>query len=379
MKALRLVIAAAALIVTIPAAAQSQKNPLAHREAQLPAILSWLQTQGVRLTFLGEEGGLRGYIGESANGKMQTFYVTPDGNHVVAGILFQTGGTNVTGVQIGEMRARFDSASKEIESATVGGGSADADSSKVEASGGMDAAGKNDSASSAISPAPVPAPAMSETASTPASSEKPEEPEAAAADPAATEKVGDKAERADISIPPPSGPIAGAEGKPAEMWISKLDRNEFLQAAEKAPFFEVGAIHAKPVLWMVADPQCPYCHRTWDTIRSLVYAKKLRVRIILIAGLQGSEPKAREILARPVPARAWLDTNAGRGIELTTDQTSKEWVAAGQFLSRNMDFAKRFGIDRTPFLAYVGEDGKFYSALGLPSDLTAFLSASGAL
>jgi len=350
MKASRLaliVAASLAALPALPAAAQGQ-NPLANREAQLPNVLSWLQTQGVKLTFLGEEGGLRGYLGESANGKMQTFYVTPDGNHVVAGILFRTGGTNVTGVQIGEMRARFESAAKDIVSATVENGP------KPEAPGG------------ATADAPAPA--------------KPEQPKGA-------ESPGGKAEaqpQADgkeaIVVPPPSGPVAGADGRASEVWISKLDRAEFFKAVESAPFFEVGAVSAKPVLWMVADPQCPYCHKTWDHVRSLVYAKKLRVRILLIAGLKGSEPKARELLSQPVPARMWLDTNAGRTIgEPKTDQNSEQWRKAGEFLDRNMQVAQRFGIERTPFLAYVGTDGNFYSSVGLPNDLDGFLASSGAM
>lgn len=47
--------------------------------APRPAVLAWLESQGVSLTALGEEGGLRAYLGEAAGGQMQVFYVTPDG------------------------------------------------------------------------------------------------------------------------------------------------------------------------------------------------------------------------------------------------------------------------------------------------------------
>lgn len=357
MSASRLALALAASLAAFPASAQSG-NPLAAREAQLPPILSWLQTQGVKLTYLGDEGGLRGYLGESANGKMQTFYVTPDGNHVVAGILFRTGGTNLTGVQIGEMRARFESAAKELESATVdGSGKASKDAAAAATEKKERETVEND-------------PGKTEPTKGAASA-----PERTGNDVVSSTKTD--GEDTELSVPPPSGPVLGASGDPSEMWISKLDKTEFLSAAEKAPFFEVGAVSARQVLWMVADPQCPYCHRTWDHIRGLVYGKKLRVRVILIAGLKGSEPKARQILSRPLPARAWLDTNAGRAVEVTADPNSPEWIKAGEYLEQTKAFAQRFGIDRTPFLAYVGESGQFYSALGLPSDLDGFLAAAG--
>src|SRR3546814_6411767 len=64
---------------------------------------------------------MRGYLGESPTGRMQTFYVSPDGNHVVAGLLFRNGGVNVTGVQIGEMQSRFEKAMEESAASTGAG------------------------------------------------------------------------------------------------------------------------------------------------------------------------------------------------------------------------------------------------------------------
>ena len=55
----------------------------------LPAALEYLIESGVSLTYLGDAGGIAGYLGESPTGKIQTFYITPDGNHVIAGVLFK--------------------------------------------------------------------------------------------------------------------------------------------------------------------------------------------------------------------------------------------------------------------------------------------------
>src|SRR3546814_2030494 len=64
---------------------------------------------------------MRGYLGESPTGRMQTFYVSPDGNHVVAGLMFRNGGVNVTGVQIGEIQSRFEQAMEESAASTGAG------------------------------------------------------------------------------------------------------------------------------------------------------------------------------------------------------------------------------------------------------------------
>lgn len=353
MKFLGRFVLVASLAASLPAMA-NDANPLAEREAKVPPVISWLQSQGVKLTFLGEEGGLRGYLGESANGKMQTFYVAPDGKNVIAGILFKTGGTNITGVQIGEMRARFDAAAADLGAATVNG-------SKIEAKPSVQGDAGKDPAASAL-PAPPAVAAVPEP--------KPAKADPEPGTPPSPAATGDGA------LPPADGPVSGAKGNPSELWISKIDKADFLASAEKTPFFEVGTRNAPATLWMVADPQCPFCHKAWDYLRPLVYDKKVKVRVILIAGLPGSEPLAKDLLSRPLPARAWLDSDAGTNLKLEADQKSKEWEKAGEFLSMNMDFARKYGIDRTPFLGYAADDGQFYSALGLPSDLGSFLSAA---
>jgi hypothetical protein len=66
-----------------PAAAPQVSNPLAQRENALAPVLSWMQATGIKLIYLGGEGGIRGYLSEGANGNMQTAYLTPDGEHII--------------------------------------------------------------------------------------------------------------------------------------------------------------------------------------------------------------------------------------------------------------------------------------------------------
>lgn len=360
------------LSLVVPSAVFAQtKSPLADRENKIPPIVSYLMSQGIKLTSLGDTGGIHGYLGEDSTGKMQTFYVTPDGNHVVAGILFGMAGKNITGIQIGEMRARFDAAARDLERATVDN---NAPKETPTFSPSNDPGTPEDNAM-----APVEKPAITPM-ELPVTTVAPEKAEldAAPSIEAPVEHAGTTLPvSTGITIPEATGPIEGASGNPSELWVSKMDKDGFLSEANALPYFEVGSLTAPATLWMVADPQCPYCHKAWDHIRPSIYAKKLKVRIILIAGLPGSRPLAQDLLARPLPARAWLDSDAGRNLTPATDPKSPEFAKAEGFLNQNIDFAVKFGFDRTPFLAYTADDGKFYSTLGLPSDLTSFLAASG--
>ncbi|MDW9479047.1 hypothetical protein GOB57_10265 [Sinorhizobium meliloti] len=357
---------------------------LMRRDTLLPPVLAWLQQQGNKLALIGEEAGLKGYLLESPTGKLQSVYVAPDGKHVVLGLLYEQGGKNVTGVQLGEMRQRFDSAAKALASQTESTSAADAAAAMKQGQLETAPAGPQTTA-----PAPAEPEQNAETAvAPPGVSEQAPVAEAAQTDQAADIKADAPAlaepplppvaQAAPVSLPQATAAVAGADGNPSDVWASKIDKDQFLKAAEATPYFEVGSRLAPVTLWMVADPKCPYCHAAWDHLEPLVFNKKLKVRVIMINALEGSEPFAREILASPAPGRRWIESKAGTNIEPQVDPNSKEWKDTEKYLAMNMEFAKSFEIDRTPFLGYVSPEGRFYSVLGLPSDLDSFLAASGA-
>jgi protein-disulfide isomerase len=358
------------------------QSPLAAREQALAPVLSWMQSLGIKLTYLGDEGGISGYLAEDATGKMQTIYVTPDREHVIAGLLLKRGGDNITGVQVGEMRERF---SKAAEQYVPKDGTAAAPKTTGTEPTTPAAKPATDKDSGEADPEPAASTTKAEPdgkaepTSVPTGATKPDEKaevSAPATSQTADTKPAPQSPVSALALPSASGPIEGAGGNPAELWISKIDREKFLKAANEAPYFEVGSMQAPITLYEIADPQCPYCHAAWDYIKPLVFDKKVKLRVILIAALNGSEPKVRDILASGLPARRWIDSEAGKNLKLEVDPNSQPYKDSISFLDKNMDFAREFGVDRTPFLGYVGFDGKFYSALGLPSDLGSFLSAA---
>jgi protein-disulfide isomerase len=379
MRILRNLLAASTLLIAGSAVAQNATSvdTLMRRDTLLPPVLSWLQQQGNKLTLIGEEAGLKGYLLESPTGKLQSVYVAPDGKHVILGLLYEQGGKNVTGVQLGEMRQRFDSAAKALVAQTESTSAADAanamkqerlETTPIEevTSSTTDAnTDIIDDAAAFVADDPVP---NADSGIAPSELV----PESSSAAPAVTPSLS-----VPVALPEATSAVAGADGNPSDVWASKMDKDEFLKAAEATPFFEVGSRIAPITLWMVADPKCPYCHAAWDKLEPLVFDKQIKVRVIMINALEGSEPFAREILASPAPGRRWIESKAGTNLEPKIDPNSKEWKDTEKYLAMNMDFAMSFGINKTPFLGYVSPDGRFYSVLGLPSDLDSFLAASG--
>lgn len=352
----------------------SQKNPIAARAAEMAPVLSWLQTQGVKLTYLGDEGGLKAYLGESANGKQQVFYATPDGDHVVADLLFKRDGMNVTGVQIGEMQQRFREAQQKYDEA-MKTSHEPSEEMKRQLRQGSEVIPST--GAKTVEPASKAAPEKAvdaKPADKPAEKPIPERrSEAAPSLPAALAQATTQPAAA------PTQPVVPAASPIKQMpvrYLSGLDKAEFERSVEDLAWFRVGEEKA-PALYMVADPNCRFCHKAWDDLKPMVLGGKLQLRIIMVAGLPGSDAAARAILSSDLPGQEWI---AGRGsvdgIQAgpAPEPNSEKWNMTTRVLQGNADFIKRFSIQQTPFFGFVGRDGNLYSSTGVPSDLALFLS-----
>jgi hypothetical protein len=179
-------------------------------------------------------------------------------------------------------------------------------------------------------------------------------------------------------VAPQASAAPEAVGEHAAKYMSTgIDEGQLTDALKATAFFTVGERNA-PAVYMVADPQCPFCHEAWKRLAPKVANREVQLRIIMIAGLRGSEEMARSIISREDPGKAWL---AGEGsvsgvrIKEGPLPGTKEWEDAGKWVEMNGLFAKRFDIRQTPFIVYVGKDEKVYFSLGIPDDMTEFLSA----
>ena len=128
-------------------------NPFANRKAELPPALSFMVDRGAKLTYLGDEGGLKAYMSQEPGGKFQPVYVTQDGQYLVVGILVHNG-VNVTVHQVEAMQQRWEEARRQM-----------ADAQK-QLAGAATPTG-TPSATDAPAPTPVTAPVKAPSATTP--------------------------------------------------------------------------------------------------------------------------------------------------------------------------------------------------------------------
>lgn len=306
------------------------------------SILNKLREDGYELTELGQEGGLLGYFAKKG-GIGQAIYVTPDGKHMVVGLMIERGGRNVSGVQIGEMRARFDSMGQKPATLETSPSTSVSTEEKADNSVSIESEAKvNELAQQPSSIPALPVPATST-----------------------------------VNLPSATGPIPGNEGNPSTVYLSTIDQKAFKEVVDKASWFDVGSATAPTLLYMVADPGCPYCHQTWNYIRPFIASNQLRVRVIMISFLPGSDPKAMEIMASPKPGIRYMETDAGERMGVfKVDPNSDHYKSMAGHLLNNRKFTEKFEIEGTPFLAYQDKDGQFYLSKGLPASLESFFHAA---
>ena len=178
-----------------------------------------------------------------------------------------------------------------------------------------------------------------------------------------------------------SGPAPAPARNPAAEFKSSLDKSKFIKDVAVVPWFSVGKPGA-PVVYMIADPLCPYCHRMWQTLAPRVAKGDFAVNVILIDGLPGSHDAAISLLSRPNISAVWESGEGSSDAPIAPppppaapgSQDEKAQKTVQGWLARNDAFAHSVNITSTPLLAYVGKDGVLYSAEG-PRDIDAFLSA----
>jgi thiol:disulfide interchange protein DsbG len=126
------------------------------------------------------------------------------------------------------------------------------------------------------------------------------------------------------------------------------------------------------VIYVFFDPNCPYCHRVYESLRPQVQRAEVELRWIPIGILTTTSPgKAAALLEAPDPTAALhqneqhfsVETGGLGGISeepLPRDETLKR-------LDRNLALLRRSGNDAVPSLLFRDRQGEPYFIVGAPS------------
>lgn len=145
---------------------------------------------------------------------------------------------------------------------------------------------------------------------------------------------------------------------------------------DKTSHYTWGKDSAKKELWAVMDPNCVYCHKFYLDAKPLVEKGELKVHVIPVGFLRpDSAGKAAAILGAPNPAEAlnkheqtFNPANETGGIE---PDDKNEAVKAK--IKANTEWMNAHNLGGTPYILYIGTDGKPAAVPGYPQDLAGLL------
>ena len=141
-----------------------------------------------------------------------------------------------------------------------------------------------------------------------------------------------------------------------EMW-KKMASAHWLQDGRK---------DAPIVLYVFADPFCPYCKQFWQQSRPWVEAGKVQIRTLLVGVIKPESPAtAAAILASNDPAQNWHDYEQSNGkMALTIPKAIPPEKM--KMLNVNKQLMDDLGANVTPAIYYMNKDNMLQQVVGLP-------------
>lgn len=135
---------------------------------------------------------------------------------------------------------------------------------------------------------------------------------------------------------------------------------------ESADWLREGKKEAPIVLYVFADPFCPYCKQFWQQARPWVESGKVQLRTLLVGVIKPESPAtAAAILASKDPAQTWHDYEQSNG-KLKLNVPTDIPAALMRTLNINQQLMDDLGANATPAIYYMNKDNVLQQVVGLP-------------
>ncbi|HCB1500734.1 thiol:disulfide interchange protein DsbC [Klebsiella oxytoca] len=135
---------------------------------------------------------------------------------------------------------------------------------------------------------------------------------------------------------------------------------------EGASWLLDGKKEAPIVLYVFADPFCPYCKQFWQQARPWVDAGKVQLRTLLVGVIKPESPAAAAaILASKEPAKTWHDYEQSGG-KMRLDVPTSIQPEQMEVLNFNQQLMDELGANVTPAIYYMNKENTLQQSIGLP-------------
>jgi len=141
---------------------------------------------------------------------------------------------------------------------------------------------------------------------------------------------------------------------------------ELWQRMEKADWILDGQKTAPRVVYVFADPYCPYCKKFWQQARPWVESGKVQIRTLMVGVIKPESPAAAAaILSAKDPAKSWHEYEQSNG-KMTLALPKTIPPAIMRSLNINQKIMDDLGANATPAIYYMNEENVLQQAVGLP-------------
>lgn len=150
--------------------------------------------------------------------------------------------------------------------------------------------------------------------------------------------------------------IYGPAGR--ELW-QKMEQAQWLLEGNKA---------APRILYVFADPFCPYCKQFWQQARPWVESGKVQIRTLLVGVIKPESPAtAAAIMSTANPAKTWHDYEQSAG-KFKLDVPTSVAPDKMRILNDHQQLMDALGANATPAIYYLNADNMLQQVVGLPDE-----------
>lgn len=143
---------------------------------------------------------------------------------------------------------------------------------------------------------------------------------------------------------------------------------ELWQQMEKAQWILDGKQDAPRVVYVFADPFCPYCKQFWQQARPWVDSGKVQLRTLLVGVIKPESPAtAAAIMTSKDAAKTWHDYEQSAGkLPLTLPKAIPEPTMKA--LNAHQKLMDDLGANATPAIYYMNKENVLQQVVGLPDE-----------
>lgn len=153
---------------------------------------------------------------------------------------------------------------------------------------------------------------------------------------------------------------------PLERIVSGPQNKDAWNKLESSSWVRDGSDDADVIVYEFTDPNCPYCHKFWQTARPWVEAGKVQIRHVMVGILkEDSMGKAATILASDDPAETFARAErnyGGDGLQVADDIPRE----ARKQVAENNTLMESLGYYATPTILYRTDGDEVAVKQGLP-------------